>query len=292
MANSRKISSPLEIKGQGWKKIGKDIKEGISKDHLGIVSAGVAFYAFLAIFPALISLVSIYGLVVDPEQAKDQMERLGGMMPEQAMGIIEKRIENLLSTSASSLSWGTALGILISIWSANRGTKSLFKGIEIAYDVRNNRNFFMQMAITLGFTLAGVITIMLTMMLVMVFPALVNMLDLPENIQQLVTWLRWPLLVLLAMMVLVLIYRYAPDRETPKWRWVIVGAVLATILWLLASWGFSYYVSNFGSYGEMYGAISAVVVLMLWLFMSSFIVLLGAEVNAVVDHYANGEISK
>lgn len=284
MSDIDRVNKLSDLQWSDWKRVLKNLKLAISQDHLGIVSAGVAFYAFLAIFPALISLISLYGLVVDPEQARQQIQQLGNMMPDQALGLIEERIEKLLSTSQASLSWGTALGVLVSIWSANRGTKSLFKGIEIVYDVENHRNFFKQLAITLGFTFAGIITVILTMVLVMVFPALVKTLDLPTNIHDMITWLRWPLLVLIVIGVLMLIYRYAPDRRTPHWKWILAGATLATLLWLLMSWGFSYYVSNFGNYGEIYGAISAVVVLMLWLFLSSFIVLLGAEVNSELEY--------
>ncbi len=130
----------------------------------------------------------------------------------------------------------------------------------------------------------------LTMVLVLVFPALVNTLDLPSNIESMVTWLRWPLLLLIVIGVLMLICRFAPDRPTPHFKWVFLGATLATVLWLLASWGFSFFVSNFARFDEMYGALSAVVVLLFWLYLTSFIILLGAEVNSVIEAHAKKEI--
>ncbi len=268
--------------------IGRAVYTGIDRNHLGIVASGVGFYAFLSIFPALISLISLYGLVVDPHQARQQIESLGSMMPDEALAIIQGRIDNLLSTSQASLSLGTSIGVLISMWSANKGTKYLFTGLEIAYGATNSRHFIKQNLITLGFTFAAIITMIITMVLVMVFPALMDVLHLPERIESLVAWLRWPLLLAIVVGMKVMIYRFAPDRSTPSFRLALPGAILSTVLWLLVSWGFSFYVSNFGDYGAMYGALSAVVVLLLWLDLTSFIILLGAQLNAVVEEFVRG----
>lgn len=290
MKKIKTIDSPKKIKGKGWKKILMRVKDRIGEDNLTIVAAGVAFYAFLAIFPALVALLSIYGLAVDPQQAEQQISQLSGMMPEQAFEIIKERLDNLVSTSGSALSWGTALGILISLWSANAGTKSLFTGLDIAYETKNNRGLIKQNALTLLFTLGFIITLVLSMTLIVIFPAIVHAIGLPDNIETLINWLRWPLLAVIVVFVVSLIYKYAPDRKTPKFKWVVIGAALATLLWLIASWGFSYYVSNFGNYGEMYGSISAVVILMLWLFLTSFIILLGGEVNSATEAYARNDL--
>lgn len=291
MKRTKVIKSPKKIKTSGWKQILLRVKDRIEEDNLTIVAAGVAFYAFLAIFPALMALLSIYGLAVDPEQAERQIGQLSGMMPEEAFSIIKERVDNLISTSGSTLGWGTALGILISLWSANAGTKSLFKGIDIAYETENNRGFIKQNALTLLFTFGAIITLLLSLALIVIFPAIVNTFGLPGNIEGLVSWLRWPLLAGIVILVISLIYKYAPDRRTPKFKWVLVGASLATLLWLIASLGFSFYVSNFGNYGEMYGSISAVVILLLWLFLTSFIILLGAEVNSATEVYAENRLN-
>ncbi len=292
MKKIKTIKSPKKIKGNGWKKILLNVKDRIGVNNLTIVAAGVAFYAFLAIFPALVALLSIYGLAVDPQQAEQQISQLSGMMPEEAFTIIKDRIDNLVSTPGSSLSWGTALGILISLWSANAGTKSLFTGLDIAYQTKNNRGLLKQNALTLLFTFGFIITLVLSMTLIVIFPAIVNAIGLPDNIETLISWLRWPILAMIVVFVISLIYKYAPDRKTPKLTWVVVGAAVATLLWLIASWGFSFYVSNFGNYGEMYGSISAVVILMLWLFLTSFIILLGGEINSATEAYARNDLKK
>ncbi len=286
----KNYKSPKKIKLKGWKKILLGVKDRIGENNLAIVAAGVAFYAFLAIFPALMALLSLYGLAVNPEQAEQQISQLSGMMPEEAFSIIKDRVENLISTPGNTLGWGTALGILMSLWSANAGTKSLFTGVDIAYDTKNDRGFIKQNALTLLFTLGFIITLLFSMALIVVFPAAVHAFGLPENIDTLVSWLRWPLLAAIVIFVISLVYKYAPFRKSPKFKWVVVGAAVATFLWLVLSLGFSFYVSNFGNYGEMYGSISAVVILMLWLFLTSFIILLGAELNAETERYAEDHL--
>jgi membrane protein len=278
--------SPVKISGSGWKSIVMTVKDSIGEDNVAIVSAGVAFYAFLAVFPAIMALISIYGLAMDPQQIESQISQLSSMLPEQAFGIIETQIEKFTSTSGETLSWGTALGILFSLWSANKGIKSLFTGVDIAYNTKNTRGLIQQNALTLAFTLGAIILVILSMILIVAFPALVDQIGLPSQIENLISWLRWVVLAIIVVLFLCLIYKFAPARPRPRFRWVLPGAMVATVLWLIASWGFSYYVSNFGSYGEVYGSISAVVVLMLWLLLTSLIILVGAELNSVSEEYA------
>ena len=278
--------SPVKISGSGWKSIVMTVKDSIGEDNVAIVSAGVAFYAFLAVFPAIMALISIYGLAMDPQQIESQISQLSSMLPEQAFGIIETQIEKFTSTSGETLSWGTALGILFSLWSANKGIKSLFTGVDIAYNTKNTRGLIQQNALTLAFTLGAIILVILSMVLIVAFPALVDQIGLPSQIENLISWLRWVVLAIIVVLFLCLIYKFAPARPRPRFRWVLPGAMVATVLWLIASWGFSYYVSNFGSYGEVYGSISAVVVLMLWLLLTSLIILVGAELNSVSEEYA------
>lgn len=286
MEENEETKSLTEIKASGWKIILLRVKDQISENNIGIVSAGVAFYAFLAIFPALMALISIYGLAMDPENVQRQISSLSDMMPEQAFSIVEGQIKEFTSTSGEALGWGTGLGILFSLWSANKGTKSLFTGIDIAYDTSNTRSFIWQNALTLLFTLGAILILILSMVLIVIFPALVDQLGLPAQIESLITWLRWVILALLVVFFLCLIYKFAPVRPNPSFQMVILGSLVATLIWLGASWGFSYYVSNFGSYGKVYGSISAVVILMLWLLLTSWMVLLGAELNSETEAYA------
>lgn len=281
-----KIEKPTHIPSSGWKSIGLGVKDEIGENNVSIVSAGVAFYAFLALFPAIGALVSIYGLAMDPQSLQDQLQKINQIMPQQAFEIIQAQLKDVVSTSGSALSWSLIVGILFSLWSANKGTKSMFTGLDVAYDTRNNRGFIKQNALTLLFTFGTVILVIISLGLIVIWPAIVHLVSLPAPVENIITWLRWVLLAGLVVVFIAAMYRYAPDRKKPAYKWVFPGALLATLLWLIASWGFSFYVQNFGSYGEVYGSISAVVVLLLWLFISSFIILIGAELNSEIEKYA------
>ncbi len=278
-------NNPSKIPFSGWKKIVLSVKDEIGENNVSIISAGVAFYAFLAIFPAIAALISIYGLAMNPQNIQDQISQLYGVMPQQAYEILKGQIEKLMETSGTALGWSMAISILFSIWSANKGTKSLFTGVDIAYDTQNNRGFIKQNGLTLLFTFGAIILVILSMVLIVAFPALVGQLGLPSTVENLISWGRWILLAIVVVWFLGMVYKHAPDKSTSDFKWVLPGALLATLLWLIASWGFSYYVSNFGSYGEVYGSISAVVVMLLWLFITSFIILLGAELNSEIEKY-------
>ena len=212
MKQRKTIGSPKEINRSGWKKVLLRVKDRIKEDHIPIISAGVAFYAFLAIFPGIMALVSIYGLALDAQSAQDQITRLATIMPEEAISIIGGRIEKLMETSSSALGWGTLFGLLIALWSSNRGIRSLFTGLDVAYRVENRRNFFKQYAMTLTFTLGTLIVILVSLAFIVLFPLLVNTIGLPETIDSLIKWLRWPLLGIIIISAISLIYEYGPAK--------------------------------------------------------------------------------
>lgn len=285
--STTRVQTPSKISFSGWKTILVGVKDQISENNVSIISAGVAFYAFLAVFPAIAALVSIYGLAMDPQSIQYQLSQISAMMPQQAYDILKAQLESLVETSSSTLGWSTAFGLLFSLWSANKGTKSLFTGVDIAYDTVNERGFIKQNGLTLLFTFGAVMLLIISMLLIVGFPALVGLIGLPSGIENFIDWGRWLLLAIILIWFLGLVYRYAPDKSTPGFKWVLPGSLVATVLWLIASWGFSYYVSNFGSYGSMYGSISAVVVMLLWLFITSFIILLGAGLNSEIEKYSH-----
>lgn len=287
IGQSNCVDSPHKISFSGWKTILIEVKNEITADNVGIVSAGVAFYGFLAIFPAIMALMSIYGLATDPQQIEQQLSQLAVMMPDQAFSLLKQRVEIFLSTPGTTLGWGTAIGILFSIWSSNKGTKSLFEGIDIAYDTIERRGLIRQIAMASIFTICGTILILLSLAFIVLFPAFMHKLGLPEDTEKIIAILRWIVLAVIVTLFLCVIYQFAPTRKRPHIKWVLTGAIFSTVVWLLASWGFSFYVSNYGNYGEVYGSISAVVVLMLWLYITCFIILLGAEINSEIDDYVH-----
>lgn len=281
--DGQQADNPREIPFSGWKAIGGRALQQTKVDHISIVSAGVAFFAFLAFFPAIAAAFSIYGLMHSPAEVEQQMAAVSGYLPQQASDIVAAQLHTLATNSEEQLGWGVALSVLLGLWSANKGTKALLEGINIAYNGDRERGFFAKIAISMLFTLGGVLLALVAISLLVVFPAVAATLGLPWLLETAVQWLRWPLLAGLLLLAFALAYRYGPVREDPKFRWVSVGSVLGVGLWLLGSVALSLYVANFGNLDKTYGSIAAVVILLLWLYLSSFAVLLGAEFNSEME---------
>lgn len=275
---------PHQIPLRGWIDIGKRVFHEMKVDHVQIVSAGVGFYFFLAIFPTIVAAISIYSLVLEPSQLEEQISRLNLILPEKAFGILSDFLHPVIQQSKKEIGWGLVVSVLISIWSANKGTNALFQGINIAYDELETRNIFKKNLITLLFTLCGLVLGLISLLIVIFFPLLIDKLELNQQIENILTWFRWVLLGFILILTLSVVYRIAPNRRSAQFGWVSWGAVIGTILWLAGSMLFSWYVSNFGSYDDLYGSFAAVAILMLWLFLTAFIVLLGAEINSEMEH--------
>jgi membrane protein len=291
-ARGRAADTPSEIPSAGWRDVLWRVKDEMAKDNLSLVAAGVAFYALLAIFPAIAAVVSIYGLVVDPQTASDQLAAMSQMLPEQARGIIEEQLTSVASGAPTALGVGAIVGLLLTLWSANKGTQSLITALNIVYDEEEQRGFVRLTLISLGLTLGIILFLILCLAAIAAMPVLLGNLGLPEDVRRLASWLRWPILGIAFVIALAVLYRFAPSRDEPRWRWVSWGAVVATVLWLVGSALFSWYVSNFGSYNETYGSIGAVAVLMMWLWLSALIVLLGAELNAEMEHQTRRDTTR
>ncbi|MFZ0728289.1 MAG: YihY/virulence factor BrkB family protein, partial [Desulfobacterales bacterium] len=273
----RRASRPGEIPRKGWWDILLRVKDEQARDNLSIVSAGVAFYWFLAVFPALAAAVSIYGLAADPAQLQQQIDALSSVMPSEAYQILQNQLTAVVQHSGGALGLGMIFGILLTIWSANKGMKALITALNIVYDEEETRGFIKLNAVSLLFTFCAILLGLIAIALVIAVPVLMGFLHLPETWQAIFTYLRWPLLAVFLVFGLALAYRFCPDRDSPKWRWVSWGSVLATVLWLSGSILFSLYVANFGSYSKTYGSMGAVVILLLWFFLTSYVILLGAE---------------
>jgi membrane protein len=269
---------PTEIPPKGWLQV---VKRGFAEakaDQVPLLAAGVAFYAFLAIFPALIAVVLIYGLVVEPQQIAEQIGQLTAGLPEEASRLIADQV-TLASSRETGAGLGAVLAILLALWAASGGMSNLMTAISTAYDEEEKRNFVKKRGLALLLTLGAIVFLILTLALVAVFPVISDLID-NGVVRFFLQVARWVLIAVLVTSALAVLYRVSPDRDAPKMRWVSVGAGAATVLWLLASLGFSIYVANFGNYAKTYGAIAGIIVMLFWLWITSYAILLGAEINA------------
>lgn len=263
------------------KKTAVGVKGRIKDDRLSLVAAGVAFYAFLSLFPALATVISIYGLLADAQTVQSHVERLGGIVPDEVLAVLSSRMEDLATTPDSSLTFGFVFGIIISLWSANKAMKAVSEALNIAYDMEEDRGFLKVNAVTLLLTLTSAIAFIIAIAVVVIVPVLVSTFLSHQAVATFTTLTSWIIFILLLVGMFLVLYRFAPARKRRQaWRNLLPGAALATGLFVIASLAFSFYVSNYGEYDAQYGALGAVVVLMLWLFIGAFIFLLGAEVNA------------
>lgn len=282
--HGRYADKPQQIPKRGWWDILVRVNQQMSDNNLDIVAAGISFYIFLAIFPALGALVSIYGLLVTPATVQSQVAQMAGFLPPEASQLINQILSHIASRSGQSLGLSLIISIALGLWSANNGTKALIKGLNISNNQRENRNFFVLTATSLLFTLFAIVVVIISMALVIGLPIALNTISLPQIIKTVVSLSRWPVLAMIILLGLSITYRYAPARENAKWRWVTWGAAFATFIWLAGSFGFSFYVEHFGNYNATYGSVAAVVMLLFWFLLSSYAILLGAVINAEMEH--------
>ena len=248
------------------------------------VAAGVTYYALLALFPAIAALVSIYGLFADPATIQDHLTALSGVLPEGALDIIREQVTRIAAQGGGTLGLSFVLGLAISLWSANAGMKAVFDALNIVYDEEEKRSFVSLNLRSLAFTLGAIAFILVAIAGIVVLPILLDFVGLGSGTEWLLAIGRWPILLAGVVLGLAVLYRYGPSRDTAEWKWVTPGGIVAAVLWLVVSMLFSWYVANFGSYNETYGSLGAVIGFMTWIWISSIVVLMGAEINAEMEH--------
>ncbi|WP_431860572.1 YihY/virulence factor BrkB family protein [Azospirillum sp.] len=283
-ARGRAADKPEEIPAKGWKDILWRVWEEQSEDNISMIAAGVAYYAILALFPAIGAAVSLYGLVADGGSIERQFDTLSGFLPTEALKVLKDQAHMVASQPSTGLSIGVVVGLLFTLWSASRGVNALIEALNIAYEEREKRGYVKLALISVAMTLGGILFLIVTLAVVVVVPTILNLVPLGPVWEWAVRLVRWPILAVAILAALAVLYRYAPSRNEPKWRWVTWGSAAAGGIWLLGSIGFSIYVSNFGNYNEAYGSVGAVVILLLWLNLTAYAILLGAELNAEMEH--------
>ena len=273
----REANTPGQIPARGWKDILWRVFWGISEDRILSTSGGVAFFALLAVFPAIATIVSLYGLFADTSTIRGHLSLLAGILPGGVLELIGEQISLIVTQGNDTLSVAFMIGFLVALWSANSGVAALFDALNVVYGEKEKRSLLRFYATTFLLTLGMIGFVILAISAVVVAPVVLTFVGFVTPAEQLLAILRWPILLVVVGVWLAVIYRYGPSRRDPKWRWVTWGSVTAAVLWLAASMLFSWYVANFDSYNKTYGSLGAGVGFMVWIWLSVVIVLLGAD---------------
>jgi membrane protein len=280
----REARVPSEIPRRGWLEILKRTRREVARDNVPLVAAGVAFYSLLALPPALAAIIALWGLIADPAEIQAQIEELGRALPPEAASVVSDQLRNVAAKSANALGWTAAIGFLLSLWSARAAVSAMIGALNIVYEEEEDRGFFKLTFLTLALTLFALLGGVLALLLVAGVPAILEFVGLGGFAETFVHIARWLVLIALAVFGLAALYRFGPARHRARWSWVTWGAGTGAMLWIIASAAFSVFVANFGKYGETYGAIAGVVLLLLWLWISALAALVGAEINSEMEH--------
>jgi membrane protein len=264
--------------------IGRSIIDRFSRDNATLTAAGIAFYLLSSIFPGLAALVSIYGLVGDPSDVSRQIAPFAGLLPPEAMKLLTDSLQGFIKSSADShVSLALVTSLAIALWSARAAMASIMVGLNIAYEEVDRRSFVVQTLVSLALTVGVLGFVAVAIFSIAVVPAILALFYVGDTMQALLEYGRWPVLATVVVLGFAVLYRFAPYRSHPRWRWITWGSATATVLWLAGSILFSYYVRNFGSYDKTYGSIGAVIILLLWFWFGALVMILGAEIDSELD---------
>ncbi len=280
----RWAETPGDIPARGWKQVGKRVLGQIKEDKLTMVAAALAYYATLSIFPALIAAISIYGLFTDPQQVAQQIDNLTNQLSPEAAQILEQQLNRIATASTTALSSAFAVSVLGALWTTSSGVQQLILAVDVAYEEEETRGFLRLRGLALVLALGAILAAGIALVLVVAAPPLLAAIGLTGELAWFAHLGRFLLLAVLAAAGLAVLYRYAPDRDDPRWQWVSWGSGIAALLWVVASIGFSFYVANFGNFDRTYGVLAGFIILMLWFFITGVAVMLGAEINSELEH--------
>lgn len=280
----RQAERPSEIPVRGWLDILKRTLARFGKDRILLISAGVTFYLLLAMVPALAAFLSLYGLFFAPEDVGRHLDRLAAIAPQGTLDLVGREANRIVSQGGGTLSVALATGFLISLWSANAGMKAIIEGLNVAYGETEKRSFLQLNLQSLALTVGAMAALLVMIAGLAIVPLVLAALAPAPAVSALISIGRWPVLVALVILAVAVLFRFGASREKPRWRWITWGSAGAALVWLAGSLLFSWYVANFGQYGATYGSLGAVIALMTWMWLSTTVILLGAELNAEIEH--------
>jgi membrane protein len=278
----RSAAKPSDIPAPGWKDIVLRVYQGIADDRILANAAAVVFFALLALFPGIAALVSIYGLFADTSTISQHLDSLSGVLPGGAVDVIRDQLSRLTAEGNATLGISFLISLVISLWSANGGIKALFDALNVVYEEKEKRSFIRLNALSLTFTAGMILFLLIALVAVVAVPVALNYL--PAFSATLLDIARWPVLLVIVAIALASIYRYGPNREKPRWRWITWGSAFAALAWLAASALFSWYAAHFGTFNKTYGSLGAIIGFMTWMWLSIIVILVGAKLNAEIEH--------
>ncbi|KPH65084.1 hypothetical protein AMS58_19340 [Pseudoalteromonas porphyrae] len=275
--------TPTSIPILGWWDITKRVYVSLSQDNLSFVAAGVAFYALLAIFPAIAALVSVYAYFSSPAEISAHLSQFITLLPPSSRDIVLEQVTAVSQKSHTTLSISAIGTLLLAIWSSSKGCQALITACNITYHEHNKRAFFQALIVRFIFSVGAIMVAVIALLIIGILPIALNLVGLTQQVDIVIQLVSWPLLALVFNFALACLYRYAPHRKAAKWRWVTPGSLIAMVLWIVASLGFSFYVAKFASYNETYGSLGGVVIMLMWLYISAYIIIFGAAINACAE---------
>jgi membrane protein len=280
----RRAHSPSEIPGAGWKDVLISVYRGVGEDRVTSISGGVVFFALLAIFPGIAALIALYGLIADPATAEQHVGMLSGIVPTAGLDILREELKRLTSQPVQRLGWASAFGLAISLWSANGGVKAIFDALNVVFHENEKRGFFRLNIASLVFTILAIVFSLLAVVVIAILPSFVALITSSGTSEFLFKIGRWPILLVAVSFAIALLYRFGPSRNQPKWKWISPGSAFASLVWIILSIGFSWYAENFANYDKTYGSLGAVIAFMVWMWLSTIVILIGAKLNAELEH--------
>lgn len=283
VARGRHALAPGDIPSRGWHDIVWRVMRAARRNRITMLAAGVAFYALLALFPTIAAVISLWGLLFDPYEAGQQLYEISRFMPPDAANLIDQQAQQVVESAESGNIMAALAGLLIAMYIASKGVGVLVIGLNVVYGETEKRSLMHRSAVLISLTFGLIIMTLVSLGFIAIVPIVVDALDIDAPLNSVFKWLRWPALLVLMSGLIALLYRFAPYRRSAQWRWLSYGTMLATVMWLLGSGGLSLYVRYFSSFSELYGSLGAVVALMMWFWLSAFVVLFGAEVNCEME---------
>ena len=277
-------ASPAALPLRGWWRTLLRVYREAGNDNLGLISAGVAYYGFLTLIPALGALVLSYGLVTDPGEVATQMRAIVQHVPADAAKLIDEQLTSVVHTAAGKKGLGLVLALLLAVYGAMKGAGAVVTALDVAYEVRDDRSFVKKTLVNAGVTLGALVVAIVALTSGSLFAAFGRLTaGMPEMVAVLINIVSWLVTGGIAVTATALLYRYAPARHEPRWQWVTPGSLVTTVGFLAVTFGLGIYAKSFGNYNATYGSLGAVVVLLLWLYLSAYVLLIGAELNAELE---------